>query len=318
MLALGEGNVESARVLLAAEKDADVNRRSRAGCSLLALAAKGGCVELMQPLIRAKADVNAQDRQKYSVLSHAWQPAAVKLLVDAKADLNPRHSCVLRSACRRLEPEAVRMLLVAGARVNGPHPCTSLYNAIGALPEPGREHDKAQVVRALLEAKATLIPAAGQSLLHYCAYLDSAGGMAEVIRVLLAREPSQRDGRDDEHRTPLMLAAQTLHEDAVVELARAGADPNAVDAAGVSVLAHAVHACDAARQYGPAHKVLRALIAAGADPLACDAAGLSVPMRMLEADLGRVDVDREDDDVLDVVLQLFVELAAENLGLDPV
>jgi hypothetical protein len=41
-------------------------------------------------------------------------------------------------------------------------------------------------------------------------------------------------------------------------------------------------------------------------------------MRMLEADLGRVDVDREDDDVLDVVLQLFVELAAENLGLDPV
>jgi uncharacterized protein len=81
--------------------------------------------------------------------------------------------------------------------------------------------------------------------------------------------------RDDEGRTPLMLAAGLGQVSVVSALLAAGADVNAVDRLGFTALFHACHNGDEDRGYPD---VVTALLAAGADKEARIGYGVRVLM----------------------------------------
>jgi hypothetical protein len=89
--------------------------------SLLYHAVIGGCAEMVKKLLdtgRCFVDFEVDRRR---MLSHASDPAVVRLLLDANACVDYYYVSPLTAACEKLQPASASMLHDAGAVFNGDH-----------------------------------------------------------------------------------------------------------------------------------------------------------------------------------------------------
>jgi len=129
----------------------------------------------------------------------------------------------------------------------------------------------------------------------------AAAGECPRVRELLAAG-ADRNARDAEGATPLMLAAHAGHLDVVRALIDAGADVNATDERGWGALAKAVYNPELDRGFAD---VVEALVGAGANPEA--PIGYGIRPLMLAAGYG-------ETAVVEALLKAGADVLARNDG----
>lgn len=227
-LHLAAFSVHSAEVteaLLSAH--ADLAQGDSAGQVAVHYAARYDRTEMLQILLRARADVDSRDREHRTPLFDAGRSAAEALLragatLDARAS---NHETAIMQQTQRGHPETVALL-------------------IGA--------------RAQLDSRSQN----GSSLMHFAVASYSADTFKMVKLLLDAR--ANADERDGSGMTPLHRSLRLAEESYslahfVKVLAPAGANVNTVNADGETLL------FTAARKRGSS-ELVRALLAARADP----------------------------------------------------
>jgi ankyrin repeat protein len=237
---------------------ADVNIRGRVGGTggvpVLHLAL--GNSELLEVLLRARANPNATDRTSRTALMMVGEgPAASSIarrLLDAGADVNAADHTgmtVLVQAARRGDRAFVQQLLQRGAAVDD-------RAAEWALEEAAYS-DKGDVVRLLLEDGVNA-KGFGRLTYHLTILMRAAQyGRIGVVDSLLAFG-ADINAIDDLGETALMWTATAENPDMIRFLLSKGAHVNAQDTAGFTALTKA-----AANGYV---QNVRALLEGGADP----------------------------------------------------
>jgi uncharacterized protein len=221
--AVRAGNREAVRALLRTK--ADVNIAEPDGTTPLHWAARADDLEIVQLLLRSGANANAANRYGATPLSLAavnGNAAILEALIAAGANANAmisRGQTVLMTAARTGRVAAVKVLLDHGADVMAREELLGENALMWAASE-----NHAAVVRLLLERGAD---ANGRS--KALSFPKDRFGLEGVLTFL---------PRGD--WTPLMYAARDGAPDAARELARAGADLNAVDPDGATALLRAI------------------------------------------------------------------------------
>jgi ankyrin repeat protein len=263
-VAMAAGHEETAQTLIDAGacSTEDFNRDD-----LLMAAAEGGCAGIVSQLLASGARVDGSDLF-ITPLSKASAPAVVRVLLDAKAAVNRENATpVLLASCRESQPESVRMLLEAKAPVLAPTSKSDscpLLEALSPIQHQNLE-GKLAVLSLLLDAGADIRnAAAGCTAMHVCG-MTSGEDMVATAALVLDRDPTQLDFANRSGMTPLALAAKDGFVDMVRFLIARGANVNARDNAGLSVLAVAVVESFATMPADVCEIVL-ALLEAGADP----------------------------------------------------
>lgn len=292
MAAAYAGNTEGVRLLLAAGADARLrNTRRETVLHRLAQAdllykpwecgmsrediarerrrLEDGLLLAADLLLAAGAEVDAVDAEGKPPIAYAMLrfPRLVQKLLQSGANPNGRvgaDTTLLMAAAGLRKPEVTESLLAAGAEVNAAAPKsgrTALHCAVRSGRIIGESDDSArsEVVRQLLEHGANpLLPdAAGWTVLRSVAGTSSDAELLEMIAPYCGKGV---DTRDHWGETALMPAVRNAPLGGVKALIAAGADVNARDAKGASVLEHAVKS---SREYAAA--VVAALLDAGAD-----------------------------------------------------
>jgi ankyrin repeat protein len=271
--AIRAGDTAAAGALLQAGADVNMKDR-RGGATPLMNAAAFGSLETMRLLIDKGADVNGRSAGNATALMWAvTDPAKVRLLLDRGADVNAvselGHTPLILAAMSDRSSEIVRLLL---ARKADPRPVAQA-DRMSALIAAAKGNDL-ESLRLLVDAGGDVNGAdlGGATPLMYAA---SHGNLAAVT-LLLAKNAnvnavSGAPGTNPRGHvkngiiqigslTPLLLAAATGGSPAVVDaLIAAGADVNAADARGLTVVMTAV----ATDHADPA--MVRVLIAKGAN-----------------------------------------------------
>lgn len=284
--AAGNGNAEMTRLLL--EAGADTEYRDHNGDRALIWAAERGHAETIALLLDAGSPPDAAldpygNTPLMKASSYGGNIASVRLLLGAGADPNrfdQSGDTALHYAARYDRVDAVGALLAAGANPNAMS--SILYET--PLHEAAGGHDPS-IVQMLIDAGAAVGPRTkeGRSPL----FLAALFGRSSNVRVLLAH--ANPDEPDNSGQTPILAAISTLNEDygdydgaarllaertedrdrALVaavstgflvvarRLLARGADVNAVDDWGMSVLAASTRL--------PGVEVLDLLLARGAD-----------------------------------------------------
>ena len=240
-LAVSKGSTAMAEKLLSAGADADA--RLLSGETILMAGARIGNVELVKSLIAHHANVNAKEtRAGQTALMWAAaenQPEVVRFLVENGADVravSKRGFTPILIAVQQGSTDPARMLLAAGADVNAPAPDGRSPLLIAAA--AGRSELSLLLLSQGADPNAT--DRTGFTVLHHAA----TAGKLEIIKALLAHgvNPDTKLAKDRPNAgpyslvdyplvsvvgaTPLLLAAEAGHADAVRLLARSGADPN--------------------------------------------------------------------------------------------
>jgi len=262
---------------------ADVNMKDRrGGATPLMNAAAFGSIETMRLLIEKGADVNGKSAGNATALMWAaTNLEKVRLLLDKGADVNAvselGHTPLILAAMSDRASGIVRLLL---ARKADPKPVAGA-DRMSALIAAAKANDL-ESLRLLVDAGGDVNGAdiVGMTPLMYAA----ANGNLAAVKLLLAKNarvnavsaPAGTGPRSHVKNgviqlgsfTPLLLAAATGGSAAIVDaLIAAGADVNAADARGLTVVMTAV-----ATDHGdPA--MVRALIAKGANLAAKDLNG---------------------------------------------
>jgi ankyrin repeat protein len=237
-IAAENSNAAVIEMLIAA--GCDVNRKSRFECTACHRAAENANDAVMAQLIAAKADVNVIDSSGVTpiILAAANRNARViELLIAAGA--NPRRGCASRGrtlchvAAANPNEAILKRVLALGVDVNARDRCN--WSACHFAAETGT----AASIEALVAAGAAIDVLADmdQSVLH----LAARNVHADALRCLL-RLRSNVDVRDIECRTPCCVAVKYRRFENVRALLEAGADINAVDDRGASLL-HAATEC---------------------------------------------------------------------------
>ena len=210
---------------------ADAQQVDRDGRSPLMLAAASGKHSAFAPLLDASADVNLQDLEGHSALTlaaangHALSVAW--LLLGSDADIH--HSLpdsgrnALHLAAAGGHADVIAMLRLAGL-----DPAAQDTQGHGALHlAEAADHD---LTAEYLRMSASWTPVRGLKLSpqERDGFLSAAarGDLAEVERYLEAGAQFLLVSHDREGLTALMLAARAGHQDVVLRLLLAGADPN--------------------------------------------------------------------------------------------
>jgi ankyrin repeat protein len=257
------------------------------------LAVDGGSAAITAAMLRYEDIRQAVNKQydrlysRYTVLSHASDPAVIQLLLHAKADVNPADcDTVLRGACQELRPDAVQMLLEAGAEVNrhGSDKPALFYAVYTECPSD-RVGEQIALVNLLFDAGANVRDAnSGKSILHVAGMWDRIG-ISHVLDALLARDPALARYCDDAGATALMLGVREPQANlsTIKALIGAGADPNARDHEGISVMGHLLEKSPGlgSEVFTKARELMPLLIAAGYNYSACSAQGKTLLMWML-------------------------------------
>ena len=242
------------QMLLAA--GAKVNLKDNWGRTVLNYAI-GESPEIMKALLQAGANPNTEDNSGRTPLSFAAEqgnPAVVKMLLEAKADPNGgKLDAPLQVAIHKGETNSAQLLLRAGANPNtrGKVTWEARYGNVG--------HNDAQVTPLFLAVSTKNLPMV-QLLLQFKAdpndtqtdnrsllfmVLDKpeivralldAGAKAEATKTELEYSPS---GRQYHHQTLLQSSAYQNQPETVALLLHHGANPNASDDRGNSVLHYA-------------------------------------------------------------------------------
>ncbi|HEX3983053.1 MAG TPA: ankyrin repeat domain-containing protein, partial [Acidisoma sp.] len=193
-------------------KRANVNGRSNLGETALTTAARAGCIEMMQLLVKHGARVNEPDGDGLTPLMGAVQrdqAPAIKFLLAHGAGIEmgaPRGFTPLSLAIEEQQFDAAYVLIEAGADVNAAastHRLTPLMVVASELPP---ESDS--LVRILQQ--------------H---------GPMEIARGLLAHK-AKLDTVDADGVTALMIAAAHDNSQMIALLVQAGANPHLKSAAG--------------------------------------------------------------------------------------
>lgn len=183
-----------------------------------------------------------------ALMMAADDPAKVRLLVERGAEVNARsklrYTALMVAANHRGAAESVRLLIERGAEVNAPARLRPMFNA------------------------SAMFFAVWSGDLEIAELLRAKGADLTRKMLILGRIPSN-----------MLDQAVFLRDPAMIRyLVRHGADPNALDAQGLPLLAYAAMSNDA--------PTVRALIEAGAKPNQRDKAGLTPLMHAALIDHG--------------------------------
>jgi len=299
--AVTSDDLEQVRVL--AFSEANINKSSRSGNSVLAEAVEHGNLEIMAVLISAGADVNnrsSEGRTALMSLSEKATPELARGLVFAGAKLNARDDAgndalmnAAASSKAAVVSEVIKMgakidatnsagetALFAAARSNNLEAIELLINSGGNVNVRNEDGQTAlmsmassgsfETARALIAhgADIDLKDDDGQTLLML-AVVNEDSRLAK----LLIETGSKIDAQNHEGSTALHLAAEYGPETTVLLLIQAGALTSAVDDEGRTPLMSAV---------GQVENV-RALLNAGSDYKAKDKEGNTVMALAREA-----------------------------------
>jgi ankyrin repeat protein len=188
--------------------------------------------KIIEALLAKKADVNAKDQSGDSVLVYAvnsGSDAAVKLLLQHGANANNADqygNTILSNAIDHSGPEVIKTLLNAGAKAAGELPLLALRSDDTSLAQLFIKHG-ANVNESTALEKTPLMFAASQGHLNMLKFLLKNGAKVN------AKSPT-------EGSTALMETIPYGQIEAAKLLLQAGADPNAQDVGGTSVLDKAV------------------------------------------------------------------------------
>ena len=243
---------QALHVLLA--RHAGVNTRGADGTTPLHWAARVDDLESVRLLLRAGAEVNVANRYGVTPLMLAavnGSAGVVDALLEAGADATatlPEGETVLMTAARTGQPAVVEALIKHGANVNA----TESWLGETALMWAAAENH-ADVVRALARCGAalnvhsaptayarrtggqTVLPRGGFTALMYAARQDAIDAGRALIEV--GADPDQVDA---DGLTPLVLSIINAHYDFAAMLIENGADPNIADVTGMTPLYAAV------------------------------------------------------------------------------
>lgn len=200
---------------------ADVDAQDSRGETALAQAVQGSCTAAVEALLEAGADPYLEDEDGRTAFDHLEDdtPARLRELVDA-ARTRPRNVSpkkALMDAIAAGDAAQVREALAAGADPNPKKAPTPLIMAAAA--------GNRDVVLALLRAGAEVNPAEDKSEYPRSALIAAAeAGHVDVLRLLL--ESGADPARGDQCRDALLSAVYTRHWEAVeLLLAAAPSDP---------------------------------------------------------------------------------------------
>ncbi len=194
------------------DKGADVNKLSNLGTAPLTVAARAGCIAMMQLLVKHGAKVNQPDSDGSTALMGAVmrnQAQSVRFLLAHGANIRkgaPHGFTLLSLALEEHQYDAAYDLIKAGANVNTPaskYRLTPLMVLASELP-PGPE----SMVRVMQEHTPM-----------------------DVARALLARKANV-NATDTAGVTALMIAAAHDNSPMIALLVQAGANPQMKSAAG--------------------------------------------------------------------------------------
>ncbi|KAI0604755.1 ankyrin repeat domain-containing protein [Pyrenophora tritici-repentis] len=207
------GQLQMVQLLL--DAGAEVNAQGGPYGNALQAASFGGHEQIVKTLLDAGADVNAQSGEYGNALQ------VVKTLFDAGAEVNAQggyYGNALYAASDGGHEQIVKTLLDKGADVNaqGGH----YGNALQAASVRGHE----QVVKMLLDAGAEVNAQGG----HYgnALYGASDGGHEQIVKTLLDKG-ADVNAQGGEYGNALQAASDGGHEQIVKTLLDKGADVNA-------------------------------------------------------------------------------------------
>jgi ankyrin repeat protein len=206
-----EGDIEEAKRLLKA--GADVRAQNNYGASAMKLAADSGNTEMIALLLKAGADPespNADGETSLHLVARAGNVEAAKLLLKAGAKVDPRESfggqTPLMWAVARRHPEMVELLASRGANVN----------ARSAI----RDYQRV----ATAESRAKSLDRGGLTPLLYAARENCR----ECVEILLKHKVDVNLA-DPSEVSPLSVAMLNANWDIAKRLVEAGADVNQWD-----------------------------------------------------------------------------------------
>jgi ankyrin repeat protein/L-ascorbate metabolism protein UlaG (beta-lactamase superfamily) len=257
-LAAINGNIEIARLLLAAGADVDCGDSDES--TPLHNAGLHRHPEMLAFLLENGADVNRRDRNGAYALSFAasgGDSTCVQMVLDAGADLNywhPQGYTLFHFACSRNLHDLFDRLVAHGVDINAASTRgeTPLHWAAGRA--------DARMLNAMLDAGADPSPANefGQTPLMNLSFV----GNLENARILLSRG-ADPNAADQNGFTSLHAACHADSLEFVKLLLDFGADVDAVNQRGQTPLAVAAEGGDP--------DVVEALLVAGADPNVAEA-----------------------------------------------
>lgn len=233
MFAAREGDVESAKALIAA--GADINAQAGDGKDALSLAIFNGNYEFATLLVDNKANVNQADAQRFTPLFWAvdrrnmetapnfpWMVTAdplplIKKMLDAGANPNAVVNNTPRARMREGSPRIVYATALMRAAFAGDLELVKLLLAHGADPHiVSRDNE------------TTLMAAAGTGFIHGFNRGKSAAERLEVIKLLVGLGEDV-NAADNYGITPLMVAANMGEVPIIQYLIDQGADLGAYD-----------------------------------------------------------------------------------------
>jgi len=230
---------------------ADVHQADPSGAAPVSIAAYGKCKSAVQVLLAAKANLPSVDRVGAAVYVSKW--GEVRRLIKAKAAVNGvdcfgKNSLAIVAS--RGPPRLVQLLVGAKAEVNG--------TLTSAPLEQAAHRGHASIVQCLIDAKAQVNRRGDGAYDTLPMHAAAAGGHVDVVRMLIAAKADLDRGEngfkpmtiaafvghcsvlsvlltakvhvdtaDDDHRTPLQVAAAAGRVDAVRLLLGAKADARA-------------------------------------------------------------------------------------------
>jgi uncharacterized protein len=230
-------DVRQARTLL--RGGASVESASTYGVTPLAVAVEQGNREMAELLLQGGANPNAVSGDGETLLmsaASAGHHAIVELLLARGAKPDARDSWRGQTALTRAAAEnhaaVVSALLKAGA-------------------DPNATDDRLDYWEMVPSEQATpkiVMPKGGMAVLHYAA----RQGALEAVRALAESPALDLDRKDPDGLTPLLYATLNGHYDAAAFLLERGADPNASDQYGRTVLFAAIESNRPDREPRPA------------------------------------------------------------------